>query len=153
MSSRWIFSIIIPKSSEICEYIESIPTNNRFIGRSLELKEFSETKSKIIIIEGISGIGKTYIAVELAKKSSVNKNMFWLNLNEITTINPKIPANTYRGKKGLIHYLLCCRMREQAERCLPDLSNLRFLKEELMFLLPLVFLRIVLHIVQQVSQT
>lgn len=76
---------LVPKLTKKSEYIESIPQNKIFIGRTLELKELEETKSQIIIIEGISGIGKTSIAAELALKNNLENNVFWYNLNEIVT--------------------------------------------------------------------
>lgn len=67
------------------EYRELIPKNENFVGRSIELKELEDAKSQIIVIEGISGIGKTSIAAELALKNNIQNNVFWYDLNEIVT--------------------------------------------------------------------
>lgn len=75
----------VPKPIANYNYIESIPKNKNFIGRSIELKEFEEAKSQIIILEGIAGIGKTSLAAELASKNDLENNVFWYSLNGIVT--------------------------------------------------------------------
>ena len=74
------------KLTKKCEYIGSIPKNERFVGRSSDLKELAEVKSQVVIIEGISGIGKTSIAAEFAFKNNLENNVFWYDLNEISTV-------------------------------------------------------------------
>ena len=76
---------ITPELTINYEYIESIPKNKNFVGRSIELKELKDLKSQIIVIEGISGIGKTSISAELALKTNLQNNVFWCDLNEIVT--------------------------------------------------------------------
>jgi len=73
------------KLTKKCEYIGSIPKNERFVGRSSDLKELTEVKSQVVLIEGMSGIGKTSIAAEFALKNNLENNVFWYDLNEIAT--------------------------------------------------------------------
>ncbi|MHA1887086.1 MAG: tetratricopeptide repeat protein [Promethearchaeota archaeon] len=73
------------KLTKKCEYMGSIPKNERFVGRSSDLKELAEVKSQVVLIEGISGIGKTSIAAEFALKNNLENNVFWYDLNEIAT--------------------------------------------------------------------
>lgn len=76
---------ITPETTINYEYRGSIPKNKNFVGRSIELKELENAKSQIIVIEGISGIGKTSIAAELALINNLQNNVFWCDLNEIVT--------------------------------------------------------------------
>ncbi|MEL4305407.1 hypothetical protein [Methanococcoides sp. LMO-2] len=61
---------------ECCEYKESIPTNHHFLGRDEYFKNIKDHDSKIIVIEGIPGIGKTYFGTEIAKQHYLEKKYF-----------------------------------------------------------------------------
>ena len=76
---------LVLKLTKKCEYMGSIPKNERFVGRSSDLKELAEVTSQVVLIEGISGIGKTSIAAEFALKNNLENNVFWYDLNEIAT--------------------------------------------------------------------
>jgi len=68
-------------------YLENIPSTDYFIGRKEEIDYFLNIKEKIIIVEGISGIGKTYICAKIANELKSKNNIFWYSFNEASTLN------------------------------------------------------------------
>lgn len=65
-----------------------IPQTKGFIGRSSELNILLNLlDSNIIVIEGIAGIGKTYLAAKFAEKIKEEYEIYWYgNLNEFTAV-------------------------------------------------------------------
>ncbi|WP_321430259.1 NB-ARC domain-containing protein [uncultured Methanolobus sp.] len=74
-----------PFSSVITE----LPKTKGFIGRNEELNQLSFSLDKnIIVIEGIAGIGKTYVAVKFAEKLKDDYDVYWYeNLSEVSTLS------------------------------------------------------------------
>lgn len=81
----------------ICEQYLQSPIKNRrelpktkgFVGRDKELQQLSSSlKKNIIVIEGIAGIGKTYVAVKFAEKLESEYHIYWHeNLSEVSTLS------------------------------------------------------------------
>lgn len=69
-----------------------IPQTKGFVGRCSELIKLTNLLSRnIIIIEGIAGIGKTYIASKFAEELKGKYDIYWYgNLNQYTTIRSVI---------------------------------------------------------------
>lgn len=68
-------------------YLENIPSTDHFIGRKEEIDYFLNIKEKIIIVEGISGIGKTYLCAKVGNELKSKNNIFWYTFNEASTLN------------------------------------------------------------------
>jgi|GEM_PF-1198427 len=56
-----------------------IPLTEHFIGRKEELERYTQQleQERFVFIGGLPGIGKTYVAAELAQRSARKKNIFW----------------------------------------------------------------------------
>jgi hypothetical protein len=69
-----------------------IPQTKGFVGRSPELIELLNLLNRnVIVIEGIAGIGKTYLASKLAEQIKDEYDIFWYeNLNEFTAVKSVI---------------------------------------------------------------
>ena len=66
-----------------------IPRTKGFIGRKEELKDLLSSLDKnIIVIEGIAGIGKSYVAARFAEELKDEYTVFWYeNLSEVSTLS------------------------------------------------------------------
>jgi len=66
-----------------------IPRVKGFIGRNDELKDLLSSLDKnVIIIEGIPGIGKSYVAAKFAEEIKDEYTIFWYeNLSEVSTLS------------------------------------------------------------------
>ena len=66
-----------------------IPRTKGFVGRKEELKDLLSSLDKnIIIIEGIAGIGKSYVAARFAEELKDEYTVFWYeNLSEVSTLS------------------------------------------------------------------
>ncbi len=66
-----------------------LPRTKGFIGRNDELKDLLSSLDKnVIIIEGIAGIGKTYIAAKFAEELKDEYVVYWYgNLSEVSTLS------------------------------------------------------------------
>ena len=66
-----------------------IPRTKTFVGRSSELLELSSSLDKnIIIIEGIAGIGKTYVAARFAEEIKDKYDVHWYgDISEVSTLS------------------------------------------------------------------
>jgi len=66
-----------------------IPRTKGFVGRKEELKDLLSSLDKnIIVIEGIAGIGKSYVAVRFAEELKDEYTVFWYeNLSEVSTLS------------------------------------------------------------------
>ncbi|RZN40566.1 MAG: tetratricopeptide repeat protein, partial [Methanosarcinales archaeon] len=66
-----------------------IPQIKTFVGRNSELLELSNSLDKnIIIIEGIAGIGKTYVATRFAEEIKGEYDVHWYgDLSEVSTLS------------------------------------------------------------------
>jgi tetratricopeptide (TPR) repeat protein len=66
-----------------------LPRTKRFVGRNNELKDLLSSLDKnVIIIEGIAGIGKTYIAAKFAEELKDEYTVYWYgNLSEVSTLS------------------------------------------------------------------
>ena len=66
-----------------------IPRIKTFVGRNSELLELSNSLDKnIIIIEGIAGIGKTYVATRFAEEIKDEYDVHWYgDLSEVSTLS------------------------------------------------------------------
>jgi hypothetical protein len=66
-----------------------LPRTKGFVGRNTELKDLLSSLDKnVIIIEGIAGIGKTYIAAKFADKLKEEYTVCWYgNLSEVSTLS------------------------------------------------------------------
>jgi tetratricopeptide (TPR) repeat protein len=66
-----------------------LPRTKGFVGRSTELNDLLSSLDKnVIIIEGIAGIGKTYIAAKFAEELKDEYTVYWYgNLSEVSTLS------------------------------------------------------------------
>ena len=66
-----------------------IPRTKGFVGRKEELKDLLSSLDKnIIVIEGIAGIGKSYVAARFAEELKDEYTVFWYeNLSEVSTLS------------------------------------------------------------------
>ena len=66
-----------------------LPRTKGFVGRKDKLKDFLSSLDKnVIIIEGIAGIGKTYIAAKFAEELKDEYTVYWYgNLSEVSTLS------------------------------------------------------------------
>ena len=66
-----------------------IPRTKGFVGRKEELKDLLSSLDKnIIVIEGIAGIGKSYVAAKFAEELKDEYTVFWYeNLSEVSTLS------------------------------------------------------------------
>lgn len=66
-----------------------LPRTKGFVGRNGELKDLLSSLDKnVIIIEGIAGIGKTYIAAKFAEELKDEYTVYWYgNLSEVSTLS------------------------------------------------------------------
>jgi tetratricopeptide (TPR) repeat protein len=66
-----------------------LPRTKGFVGRNDELKDLLSSLDKnVIIIEGIAGIGKTYIAAKFAEELKDEYTVYWYgNLSEVSTLS------------------------------------------------------------------
>ncbi|MBU4256301.1 MAG: ATP-binding protein [Candidatus Thermoplasmatota archaeon] len=70
---------------------ESIPKFRYFFGREKEIneiKDFLRSESKMLVIKGVAGIGKTTLGGKIA--SEYNGNIFWYRFNEWTTLQDAV---------------------------------------------------------------
>jgi len=69
---------------------EELPSPGKFFGRTEELEKIdqwlSSPTSKILVIHGIAGIGKTTLGIKVANKYMEQKNIFWHRFHEWETI-------------------------------------------------------------------
>ncbi len=96
--------IVIKCNSDLCEIPRDIydkhfgqklrismelPRTKSFVGRNKELKDLLSSLDKnVIIIEGIAGIGKTYIAAKFAEELKDEYTIYWYeNLSEVSTLS------------------------------------------------------------------
>jgi nucleoside-triphosphatase THEP1 len=85
---------ISPKKIEIPlgkkYYIDKAPKISYFVGRKKELRIIhdcmNEDKCKMVIIQGIAGIGKTTLAVKLLEELYKNYSLFWYRCHEWDTL-------------------------------------------------------------------
>lgn len=79
-----------------------IPRTKGFVGRDDKLSElFDSLDRNIIVIEGIPGIGKTYISAKFAEKMNDIFDVYWYgNLNEVSTLSSVLRKFAYflKGK-------------------------------------------------------
>ncbi|WP_342305545.1 tetratricopeptide repeat protein [Methanolobus sp. ZRKC5] len=97
-------------NTECCEYKESIPTNHHFLGRDEDIKNINDSGSRVIVIEGIPGVGKTYLGTELAKQHNLEGKVFWYTINEIDsakTILCQLSSFLHQNNFSKAHGLLC----------------------------------------------
>lgn len=66
-----------------------LPRTKGFVGRNDELKDLLSSLDKnVIIIEGIAGIGKTYVAAKFAEELKDEYTVYWYeNLSEVSTLS------------------------------------------------------------------
>ena len=66
-----------------------LPRTKGFVGRNTELKDLLDSLDKnVIIIEGIPGIGKSYIAAKFADELKEQYTVYWYgNLSEVSTLS------------------------------------------------------------------
>lgn len=66
-----------------------LPRTKGFVGRNNELKDLLSSLDKnVIIIEGIAGIGKTYIAAKFAEELKDEYTIYWYGtLSEVSTLS------------------------------------------------------------------
>ncbi len=66
-----------------------LPRTKGFVGRNTELKNLLSSLDKnVIIIEGIAGIGKSYIAAKFAEELKEQYTVYWYgNLSEVSTLS------------------------------------------------------------------
>jgi tetratricopeptide (TPR) repeat protein len=66
-----------------------LPRTKGFVGRNTELNDLSNSLDKnVIIIEGIAGIGKSYIAAKFADELKDEYTVYWYgNLSEVSTLS------------------------------------------------------------------
>ena len=66
-----------------------LPRTKGFVGRNDELKDLLSSLDKnVIIIEGIAGIGKTYVAAKFAEELKDDYTVYWYeNLSEVSTLS------------------------------------------------------------------
>jgi tetratricopeptide (TPR) repeat protein len=69
-----------------------LPRTKGFVGRNTELSDLSNSLDKnVIIIEGIPGIGKSYIAAKFADKLKDEYSVYWYgNFSEVSTLSSVI---------------------------------------------------------------
>ncbi|MBU2565252.1 MAG: hypothetical protein KJ655_03230, partial [Candidatus Thermoplasmatota archaeon] len=70
---------------------ENIPKFRYFFGREKEIneiKDFLRSESKMLVIKGVAGIGKTTLGAKTA--SEYNGNIFWYRFNEWTTLQDAV---------------------------------------------------------------
>jgi hypothetical protein len=69
-----------------------IPRTKGFVGRKEEIKDLLSSLDKnIIVIEGIAGIGKSYVAARFAEELKDEYTVFWYeNLSEVSTLSSVI---------------------------------------------------------------
>jgi hypothetical protein len=66
-----------------------LPRTKGFVGRNTELNDLLSSLDKnVIIIEGIAGIGKSYIAAKFAEELKDEYTIYWYgNLSEVSTLS------------------------------------------------------------------
>ena len=70
---------------------ENIPKFRYFFGREKEINEiqdFLKSESKVLVIKGVAGIGKTTLGAKFA--SEYNGNVFWYRFNEWDTLRDAV---------------------------------------------------------------
>ena len=70
---------------------ENIPKFRYFFGREKEIneiKDFLRSESKMLVINGVAGIGKTTLGAKFASEHS--GNIFWYKFNEWTTLHDAV---------------------------------------------------------------
>lgn len=79
-----------------------LPRTKGFVSRDDKLNELSDSLNRnIIVIEGIPGIGKTYISAKFAEKLKDRFDVYWYgNLSEVSTLSSVLKKFAYflKGK-------------------------------------------------------
>ena len=83
----------LKKSLETCQYIDftdSAPQLRHFFGREEEIRDFERwlksDSSKMLIVSGIAGIGKTTFMTKAIESHRDEMNIFWHRFNEWATL-------------------------------------------------------------------
>jgi len=101
------------KSTELVAYMEKAPKLKHFIGREKEIEDIkrvlSSNENRVVVINGISGIGKTTIALKLADDLKNEYNVYWYDFHEWDTLrNVLEPLSEFLARlnrRGLRNYL------------------------------------------------
>lgn len=99
----------IKEERRFVDYTNKKPTIRIFVGRENELKKLNDflgsNQTKVIIVYGIPGIGKTTLLAKFAQEVRDKTNVFWYRLNEWVTqkilLTPLAEFLSQMGKKGL----------------------------------------------------
>jgi len=79
-----------PPAPPVVKVKEPLPTPSKFFGRADELERINEwvkgDSSKILVIHGIAGIGKTTLGIKVANQYDEKMNIFWHRFHEWETI-------------------------------------------------------------------
>lgn len=79
----------IARKSRMIEFIKEVPVLKHFYGRKEEIKELRDwlnSESKIMVITGVAGIGKTYLASRFVQDYIGQKKVYWQEIHDWDTI-------------------------------------------------------------------
>ena len=100
-----------PQKAEFLQMVSTIPKIRHFYGREKELAKLEEfiKDHKVVLIDGIPGIGKSILAAKFLLEKTDEKNIFWYSLKEWDTNRNALLAIAEFlagiGKKALKSYL------------------------------------------------
>ena len=115
----------IKEERRFVDFTDRKPTVRYFYGRSGELRELNEflnsAHTKILIVEGIAGIGKTTLLAKFAQDFRDQANIFWFKVHEWVNLKGLLrPLGEFLsqvGKKGLEWYLTQIEVPNLSEVC------------------------------------
>ena len=94
------------------DYGKSKPTIRSFYGRGAELQrisQFIQSDAKVLIVQGIAGIGKTTLVAKFSKENADQFNNFWFPLHDWVDVKGLLrPLGEFLsqvGRKALEYYL------------------------------------------------
>jgi tetratricopeptide (TPR) repeat protein len=103
----------IKEERRFVDYTDRKPTIRTFVGRENELKKLNDflesSRTKVIVVYGIPGIGKTTLLAKFAQEVRNKINVFWYRLNDWVTqkifLTPLAEFLSQMGKKGLERFI------------------------------------------------
>ncbi len=95
------------------DFTDRKPTIRTFYGRSMEMHRLTDfldsSTSKVMVVYGIPGIGKTTLLAKFVQEIKDQRNVFWYQLHEWVNLKimltPVSEFLSHLGKKGLERYL------------------------------------------------